>query len=531
VLRAVAAISGLLIAAGAVGTAPAQANPSTQQKASAPAQAAVTGTSQAATASATPAGTLKAQVYAQPPLPTAAQAAYLQDLGDKTADIGQPTRRPPSPALNPPLSAPGGNTAQATTILRNSTIPTSGISGGASNSSFVQEPSTDANGSNIFQTGNWYATRSTNNGASWTALNPFTIFGSGFCCDQVTQYDPATGRQFWLLQYSDHLVLANASAAGANAFTNWCWYNITPAWYGQLATTALDYNDMTIGNNFVYISTNLFPSGGGSASGLIRLPSAAMASCVGFNFNFLARADNFTFKLTPGSTDTLYFGSNWGQANGSSFRLFAWAESSTSYSFWDRTVAAYTFYTRNSGQNCASADGVVTNWCQFADSRVLGAYRAAGVLGFSFNARQDASHPFPYSRIVWFNESSKAYIGAGDLYATWGAIQFLSLAPNNAGRVGGVYAWGGGTGTTHYYPGTAAYSTAATTIEGNSNFFLWGDGNTCTYGGLWRWGDYLTARTYKANPATWIAAGFAIKGGNCGAPGTYSEPHNINFSG
>ncbi|MFF4361595.1 hypothetical protein [Streptomyces sp. NPDC001604] len=161
--------------------------------------------------------------------------------------------------------------------------------------------------------------------------------------------------------------------------------------------------------------------------------------------------------------------------------MFAWAENSGNYSWWDRTVPSYGFYTRNSGQNCASADGVVTNWCQYADSRVLGAYRTSGLIGFSFNAKQDSSHPFPYTRFVWFNESDKNLNGSGDLWGSWGAIQFASLAPNSLGRVGLDFAWGGGTGTTHYYPGSAINSQPANAIDTGPNYYLWGAGNTCTY--------------------------------------------------
>jgi hypothetical protein len=417
----------------------------------------------------------------------------------------------------------------ASSVLRDSAIPSTAI-GGTGNASFTQEPSTDANGANIFQTGNWYAARSTNSGSTWSFVDPFSLFGSGFCCDQVTQYDPGTGRQFWVLQFSDHLVIANASASGSGAFTGWCYWNITPSWFALPAGTQLDYNDMTISNTYVNISTNWFGTSSSGAA-LVRLPKQPMSTCSGFSYNRLNRSDNFTFKLVPGSTDVLYFGSNWGQTNGSSFRLFAWPENSTSYSWWDRTVASYTFFTRNSGQNCASADGVVKNWCQFADSRVLGAYRSGGVLGFSWNAKQDSTHPFPYSRIVWFNESDKSYRGAGDLWGSWGAIQFLSLAPNTAGRVGGTFAWGGGTGSTHYYPGAAVWSSALTSVATDPHYYLWGAGNTGLYNGLYRWGDYLTVRTYKADTTKWIAAGYAIKGGNWGSAGAWAEPHNVLFSG
>jgi hypothetical protein len=523
--RGATGISVVLISASLLGLAAAGASASVR----APGSSAVHhgSTVRAFAAAATK---IRATVYRHLPRYTKAQLRLLtrrmfdENAMAKGREAGAPGHRPLGPA------SPAPSRFRAATMLRNTAIPVSSISGGTSDLSYTQEPSTDADssGQHIFQTGNWYATFSANGGSNWSYLNPFTLFGSGFCCDQVTQFDPGTGHQFWLLQFSNHLVIANAPSNALGG--SWCYWNITPGWLGLASSTALDYNDMTITNNYVNISTNFFPSSGASGSGLLRLPKAAMSSCAGFSYNYLTRTDNLTFKLVPGSTDTLYWASNWGQTNGSSFRIFAWPESSGSYSWWDRTVASYVFYTRNSGQNCGSTDGVVKNWCQYADSRVLGAYRAAGVLGFSFNAKQDAAHPFPYTRIVWFSESTKAYLGAGDQWGTWGAIQYMSLAPNALGQVGSEFAWGGGTGGVHYYPGAAVNSSGATSISTSPNYYLWGSGNTCTYGGLYRWGDYLTVRTYKANANDWIGAGYAMTGGNCGSAGAYAQPHNILFA-
>ena len=474
---------------------------------------------------------IKAKVYRNPPKLTGAQIRRLNrhmydDSVVRKGHLAPPSRHRPLGSSTARPSRIESNVA----LLRNTTIPVSAISGGTNDLSYTQEPSTDADssGSHIFQTGNWYATLSNNGGSSWSYLNPFTLFGSGFCCDQVTQYDPTTGHQFWLLMFSNHMVIANAPSSALGG--SWCYWNIAPSWIGQPSSTALDYNDMSITNSNVNLAINFFPSTGGSGSAILRLPKKAMSSCSAFGYSYVTRTDNFTFKLVPGSTTTLYWGSNWGQTNGSSFRIFSWAESSNTYNWYDRTVASYSFFTRNSGQNCGSTDGVVKNWCQYADSRVLGAYLAAGVLGFSFNAKQDSSHPFPFTRIVWFNASNMSYIGAGDVWATWGAIQFLSLAPNAQGNVGSEFAWGGGTGGTHYYPGAAIETSTATTINTSPNYYLWGSGNTCTYGGLYRWGDYLTVRTYKANANDYIGAGYAMTGGNCGSSGAYPQPHNILFS-
>src|SRR5262249_39478638 len=91
----------------------------------------------------------------------------------------------------------------------------------------VGEPSSDNAGANIFQSGNCYAPRSTDRGPTWTFVVPFTMFGNGFCCDQVVVYDPGRDFCFWLLQYDNRLVLANS-----RNLVNWCFYNWTSPSFG-----------------------------------------------------------------------------------------------------------------------------------------------------------------------------------------------------------------------------------------------------------------------------------------------------------
>ncbi|MFF0133424.1 hypothetical protein ACFYTG_48535 [Streptomyces mirabilis] len=228
---------------------------------STPASAAPHGQGNAAQAVTGGGARVTAAVLDKPRQYTAEELAQLNArlYDEDTMDKGKAGPKPRHTPLSAALAQPSSVRSAATTV-RDSAIPTSAISGGASSLSSTQEPSTDANGSNIFQTGNWYATRSTDNGATWSYLDPYSLFGSGFCCDQVTQYDPATGRQFWLLQFSDHLVIANASASGSGAFTNWCYWSITPS--------------------NVNISSNFFPTSRGSGAGLLRLPKSAMSTCM-----------------------------------------------------------------------------------------------------------------------------------------------------------------------------------------------------------------------------------------------------------
>ena len=463
---------------------------------------------------------------------------------------------PPGEGLPETLIELAPEAANTFTIFRNTTLPVGGVGGSWGNVSNTQEPSTGANGKNVFQTGNWYATRSLNNGSTWTYVNPNTIFGNhptgniAFCCDQVTLYDPIHDRQWWVLQYGvgnagqGGLKIANSS--GTSLFGSWCYYNINATWFGYANATdaGIDYNDMAVSKNYLWISSNLFPAAGGKLSGILKLPIDPMLTCGGLSYWRWTDTTHFTFKLIQGAHTTMYWGSNWantggwtctGCSNGNAFRVYAWPENSNSISWWDRGVAAFVFYTRNSGQNCGSASGIVKNWCQFADSRVLGGALSEGVLHFTFNARQTTNRPFPYTRWLRFRESDKGYIGYWDLFAQWGAMQFLSISPNNDGSIGGTFSWGGGTGTTNYYPGGALLlNDDYTTDVGNSwangiSFFLNGGGNPCTSQGFYRWGDYLTTRPYYPAGYAFIAANYAIKGANCGSAGWYSEPHNVIF--
>src|SRR2546423_1042276 len=59
-------------------------------------------------------------------------------------------------------------------------------------------------GDEVFVTGNVYASRSSDAGASWSFVNPFTTFPAtegGFCCDQIVLHESSRNLWAWLLQY------------------------------------------------------------------------------------------------------------------------------------------------------------------------------------------------------------------------------------------------------------------------------------------------------------------------------------------
>jgi hypothetical protein len=486
----------------------------------------------AATNRVQPGTRVRGQTSATAPAPPAAQRRHLLNTGYRDGHRGivaqAPVRGPLGPGTTSPREAPAAPTDLS--FYRNGRLPAGG------QRSPVNEPSTTQSGRNIFATGNWYAAYSHDTGASWTYLNPFTIFGAGFCCDQVTVNDVSHDRQFWLLQYNNRLVLANS---GTNNLASWCYYNWTPASFGLPAGATFDYNKLALTTSFVYFTTNVYGASGGSL--VARFPIDAMTNCAGFSYSWYYRTTEFSPAFIQNAGDSMYWGTNWSNlALGSTFRVLRWPDTSASATVYDRNIAPFVFMFIGGGR-CGSADGVVLNWCQRTDSRTTGsgylALPAKGsgesVLGWAFNAQQDASHPFPYIRRVYFRSSDLTYLGSSEFFGTWAAHLYPTLAPDYRGHIGMAFAWGGGTGTAHYYPGSGIMVDDDVTPAQpwSYSFYQYGAGNAClnTADGRRRWGDYLDVHPFYPSGYGWVASGFALTS-NAGACNTVANVSVANVA-
>jgi hypothetical protein len=491
-------------------------------------------TVKAGTATAAPAGLTNADAHTGNP--TAAQmrsaeaaAAARPFAGPRPAAVAAAplAQGPSSGASVDPQAEPVG-----LSIFRNTTIPSSGLSGGYANiSPTTGEPSTDVNGKNVFQTGNWYATYSKNGGSTWTALNPFTIFGSGFCCDQITIYDSARDRWFWVLQYGDHLTIAN-SAGGS--LTSWCSYNFTPQSIGAPTGAVYDYNDLALGTRFLYLTSNIFTSSGtvSDSSAVLRLPLSEMITCSNISYNFIRRTTEFTYKAATGSGDTALIASNnLDSGTGTTLRIFKWPESSTSFTIFNRAVSAFTYMTRNGGQSCGSADGVVNNWCNFADSRVLGGAKGGNLVAWSWNAKQSGTTRLkPYTRLTVLDARTLTVLSNEDVYNSANALQFMSIGADDRGHIGAVITEGGGSGTTHKYPSPVVF--IRDDVDPSPGFagvtVATGLGGGCpSTGGVIRWGDYQTSRAVETADGVFIGAGIRKIGTAC--TGANNPPRNFVY--
>ncbi len=135
------------------------------------------------------------------------------------------------------------------------------------NGSTIAEPSGAVGGGVVFVTANFYAAYSKDGGATFTKLDPTTIFPNdnvGLCCDQIVQYVPSIDRFIWLLQGTDASAvqqpngqrIASASPAQiiSSSGTSWTYWDLTPGVFGEPIGTGFDYPDLSVGTNYLYMS-------------------------------------------------------------------------------------------------------------------------------------------------------------------------------------------------------------------------------------------------------------------------------------
>jgi hypothetical protein len=386
--------------------------------------------------------------------------------------------------------------------------------------SSVGEPSLANNGQQIFMTGNWYATRSLDNGASWAFISPFNLLppaNGGFCCDQTALYDPSRDLVFWLLQYIEQggtNTLRVAVKRGPTLGNNdWYWWDFRPVtvnanWQNQW----FDYNHAALSNNYLYVASNVFSTTNDvwTRSVILRLPLDSLADGSQLSYTYFQSTSNFSLRCALGARDVMYFGSH---NSNRQIRVFAWPENVATISQRDIDVSPW-----QAGDYTATGpDG--HNWLSRCDPRITGAWVADGVIGFMWSANKvGTSRPFPYVRVVRLEEDSKAVIDEPDLWNAEYAFAYPDACPNDRGHIGIALFRGGG----NRHPGH---------VVG-----IWDD-----YANGWsllstrdgtngpadeKWGDYLACRRHAPDGLTWIATGFTLQGGSSR---TDIEPRIVHF--
>lgn len=368
----------------------------------------------------------------------------------------------------------------------------------------VGEPSVASNGQVVFYTGNWYAAISTDGGETFKFVNPNNSFPNPprqrFCCDQVVHYIKQIDTFVWLLQYGktsggegDNIQrLAFARTADARQ-GNWRLFDITTQAVG-LPGLFLDFPDLAVGANMLYMTTNAFEGDAWRASVVVRLPLAGISSGNITAQRFISRSVA-SLRVAQHCTTRAIFA---GHVNTSTLRVFTWDEGSSQVTARDVAVARWA---GGNGYLSRTPDG--GNWLARADPRLTGATRRGSEVWFAWGSNRGGANarPHPFVQIARLRTSNFKVIDNINIWDPKSATCYAALATNSASEVGVSYMVGGGTRFPSHVVGI---------LTGTRKDAIVAEGTRAPDDA--QWGDYLTVRRHFPKQRLFSASGFTLQG-------------------
>lgn len=397
----------------------------------------------------------------------------------------------------------------------------------------------------VFYTANWFVSRSTDGGTTWTYTNPYGDMPD-FCCDQdvIFHNDPNPNNQIfiWYRQAScapPSNVQCNTSGVNhVNHFKlsvsrdaqNWWSYDVYPslfnaAWNNQW----WDYPHLALSNNYLYFTSNLF-DGNVAHSVMARVSLSSLETRSSIYFQYYDPGGAWrTITPVQGATDTMYFGKLDPNSNDHMI-IYKWPDSSGSIETHLRPIAAYT---AGGTMTCPSPDG--KNWCQWSDNRITSGWIWNNLIGFFWNVAQGGDFRYPYVDAATFRSTDLSYVDRPLIWSSNHAWMYAASSPDARGLGIAAY-FGGGVQSSGYYPTinimiaddsvsccpTAPYRTWFVASSTDGGGFVCSDGSStntaCPAGttATGRWGDYIRIRPlYIESSNHWIGTGFVdISNGN-----------------
>jgi hypothetical protein len=395
----------------------------------------------------------------------------------------------------------------------------------------------------VLESGNTFAALSTDAGATFNALNPTAIFPSaatkdatgklldnGLCCDQVIQYSPQIDRFLWLMQFCgtgpggclngiNKIRLASASSQDiiSSNGTAWTYWDLTSGTF-NLGNTTMDYPDMSVGTNSLYISADAV----GVGLLVVRIPLDQIKAGGTINFQYTNPKDSqvaYGGHITQNTGDEVYWA---GHNNTSQMRVFSWKEGENRYYWRDINIKSWP----NSDFTSSCPDG--TDWLAFGFPRsaVIGATRRDTVLGlgggrikelwFAWSAGRGGGWAHPHIPVVQINADDWTVVKQWEIWNPDFAFAYPCLATNSNEEVGISLGWGGNKTT---------YASHAVGILGD--FIVWYP--EASDAAINRWGDYVTVRRASPKDCLYAGVGYAVRKNTPPATGTRFSPHYILF--
>jgi hypothetical protein len=409
------------------------------------------------------------------------------------------------PAVGEPATPAEG----AIALLLDTELASPGQQQTASN---VGEPSAAINDRVVVYSGNWYAAVSGDGGVTFQFIDPATQFpdppGNSFCCDQVVHYIPQIDSFVWLLQYgnpqdADNIQrLAFATTADVAA-GKWRLFDLTTQAL-EVPGAFLDFPDLAVGADTLYVTTNIFLPDGGAGSAVVRIPLTGIASGNVRAEKFVS-TDLQSFRVAQNCGATAFFAAH---KNTATLEVFSWGDQEPAPT--SRTVGVARWIGGN-GYRSRTPDG--QRWLDRADPRITGATLAGGELWFAWGVDAKSNHrPNPMVQIARIDANDLTLIDNVNLFDDDSAICYAALGTNADGEVGVSYMIGGGTRFPSHAVGILTGTRADVIVAAGDRAPL-PDPRT----GKNEWGDYLTVRRAYPNEKLFAATGYTLKGAGDGS--------------
>lgn len=396
----------------------------------------------------------------------------------------------------------------------------------------VPDVSGAANRNVVMLTYNFAMELSTDSGRTYTVLDPTTVFPSGpvndaagnnisagFCCDQVVQYVPSIDRFIWFMQFCGNgagclqgsniirVAAASTNEVISSGGTAWTYWDISSTQVGSTAG-ALDFPDMSVGTNSLYLSADAV----GMGLIVMRLPLAEIQAGSGFTFWYTQASDGqnaYGGHIAQNTGNEVYWA---GHVNTSKLRIFSWKEGENTYAWRDRDINSY-----NSGMSSATPGGVdwLTGSNGFPGNAVQAITRKGNEVWFAWNSNAGGGFPNAYIPVVKVRNTDYAVTEQSAIWNPDYAFAYPCFATNSEGEVGVSLGWGGKTTEAHHAAGFMG------------DFVVYYP--RLSTGSFSRYGDYVSIRRFSGNGALFSAFGYSTQTSPPPAGGLFQDVHYILF--
>jgi hypothetical protein len=287
----------------------------------------------------------------------------------------------------------------------------------------------------VFVTGNWFGAYSSDGGSSWVLVNPTTTQPEtpGAFADQRVLYIPQINRFVWVIMTDTEgglneitLSVSEPARLRDSNGRSWLRYHIWPSTVRQ-DNQAFDFPDISFGDSYLYLTSNIGPGGM-----IARFPLGELAQATTVNMQYYILPQRWICPVQSTGPKG-FFGAN---TSVSKMRVWSWAE----------PPSAHIMSVEYPIPTIRSEDWVVDlpteQWfvpdAHAVDNEITGAARLRNELWFAWHeARRVAGHPearvypFPHINTAVVDATSLKLLRQERIWSNKAAYGWPVLTANN----------------------------------------------------------------------------------------------------